>query len=148
MNYTIRKATQGDIELSFEIRKNAMYKYISDSKGWNEAKEMTDHIKDFNTDIMQIIEVDGKPVGVFESVDEDGYLNVHGLYILEEFQNCRIGSNVMNNIIDLAKTKGIPVLLQVLKINHKAKTFYERIGFKVHNETDQHFQMIYKFSAI
>lgn len=148
MNYTIRKATQGDIELSFEIRKNAMYKYISDSKGWNEAKEMTDHIKDFNTDIMQIIEVDGKPVGVFESVDEDGYLNVHGLYILEEFQNCRIGSNVMNNIIDLAKTKGIPVLLQVLKINHKAKTFYERIGFKVQNETDQHFQMIYKFSAI
>lgn len=144
MNYTIRKATQGDIELSFEIRKNAMYKYISDSKGWNEAKEMTDHIKDFNTDIMQIIEVDGKPVGVFESVDEDGYLNVHGLYILEEFQNCRIGSNVMNNIIDLAKTKGIPVLLQVLKINHKAKTFYDRIGFKVFKEAEHHFQMIYK----
>lgn len=144
MNYTIRKATQGDLELSFEIRKKTMFKYVADSKGWDEEKELVDHIKDFNTEIMQIIEVDCKPIGVFESVIENGYLHVHGLYILEEFQNCKIGTNVMNNTIISANTKGIPVLLQVLKVNDKAKAFYEKIGFKVFKEAEHHFQMIYK----
>jgi len=38
-------------------------------------------------------------------------------------------------------------ILKVLKVNVKAKAFYERIGFKVFGETEQHFQMIYNFSA-
>ncbi|NOS85171.1 MAG: GNAT family N-acetyltransferase [Ignavibacteria bacterium] len=144
--YTIRKASPGDLELSFAIRKNAMYKYIADSKGWVEDKEMQDHIEDFSTDIMQIIEVNGKPVGVFESGVEDGYIHIHGLYILEEFQNYKIGSRVMNNTINTANTKRRSILLQVLKVNIKAKAFYERIGFKVRNETEHYFQMIYNFS--
>lgn len=146
--YTIRKASPGDLELSFAIRKNAMYKYIADSKGWVEDKEMQDHIEDFSTDIMQIIEVDGKPIGVFESAAEDGYIHIHGLYILEEFQNYKIGSRVMNNTINAANTKRRSILLKVLKVNYKAKAFYERLGFTVLNETEQHFQMIYEFSDI
>lgn len=148
IDFTLRKATYDDLFLSYEIRKNAMFKYIYDSKGWNEDKEMQDHIEDFSTDIMQIIEVNGKPVGVFESVDEDGYIHIHGLYILDEFQNYKIGSRVINNTINTANTKRRSILLQVLKVNIKAKAFYERIGFKVRNETEQHFQMIYNFSDI
>ena len=144
--YTIRIATADDLNLSFDIRKNAMYKYIADSKGWDEEKEMQDHIEDFSTDIMQIIEADGKPVGVFENVVDDGYIHVHGLYILEEFQNCKIGSQVMKNIINTANTEKRSILLQVLKVNSKAKVFYERFGFIVYSENEQHYKMIYNLS--
>lgn len=146
--FTLRKAFPDDIELSFAIRKNAMYKYIADSKGWFEDKEMQDHIEDFSTDTMKIIEVDGKPVGVFESVVEDGYIHIHGFYLLEEFQNCKIGSRVMKEIICKADDEKKSILLQVLKVNHRAKAFYERIGFKVYNETEQHFQMIFNTSDL
>ncbi|HMQ80155.1 MAG TPA: GNAT family N-acetyltransferase [Ignavibacteria bacterium] len=146
MNYKLRKASPGDLYLSFDIRKNAMYKYIADSKGWNEEKEMQDHIEDFNTDIMQIIEAGGKPVGVFENVADDRYIYVHGLYILEEFQNYKIGSQVINSIVNTAKTEKRSILLQVLKVNSKAKVFYERFGFKVYSENEQHYKMIYYFS--
>lgn len=144
--YILRKATDDDINLSFEIRKNAMYEYIAESKGWDEEKEMQDHINDFNTEVMQIIEVDNKPVGVVERVYEDGNFHVHGLYILAEFQNYNIGSQVMNNIVNTAKTVKRDILLQVLKVNTKAKAFYERLGFKVFNETEHYFQMIFKLS--
>jgi len=144
--YTLRKATDYDINLSFEIRKNAMYEYIVESKGWDEEKEMQDHINDFSTEVMQIIEVDNKPVGVVESVIENGNISIHGLYISKEFQNFKIGSQVMNNIINAAKTEKRDILLQVLKVNNKAKAFYERIGFKVFDETEFYSQMIFKLS--
>lgn len=145
--YTIRKASPGDLELSFAIRKNAMYKYIAGSKGWIEDKEMQGHIADFNPDIMQIIEVDGKPVGVFESVVIDSYIHIHGLYIIKEFQNNKIGSNLMSKTIFDAITNRRSILLQVLKVNKKAKEFYESLGFELLNETEHHFQMIYKFTG-
>ena len=139
--YTIRKASIDDLNLSFDIRKNAMYKYIADSKGWDDDKEMQDHIDDFNTEIMQIIEIDGKPIGIFEKVVDDVYIHVHGLYILEEYQNYKIGSHVMKNLINTAAAEKRTILLQVLKVNQKAKAFYERMGFASYSETKQHFQM-------
>lgn len=57
IDFTLRKATIEDLFLSYEIRKNAMFKYISECKGWDEEKEMQGHIDDFNTEVMQIIEV-------------------------------------------------------------------------------------------
>jgi ribosomal protein S18 acetylase RimI-like enzyme len=144
--YTLRKATTDDLFLSYEIRKNAMFKYISESKGWDEKYEIKNHKLDFNTDVMRIIEVDGKPAGVIESVVEDGNINVHGIYILKEFQNFKIGSRVMKEIIHTADAEKKSILLQVLKVNSKANAFYERIGFKVYSENEQYYKMIYNLS--
>ena len=93
---------------------------------------------------MQIIEVEGKPVGVFECVIENGNINVHGLYILEEFQNYKIGSRVMKEIIQTADAEEISILLQVLKVNTRAKFFYENNGFEIISEDENYCKMIYK----
>ncbi len=143
-NYKLRKTSSGDIELSFEIRRDAMMKYISESKGWDEDKEMKQHIEDFDTDIMQIIEVESKPVGVFECVIENGNIYVHGLYILEEFQNYKIGSRVMKDIIQTAHSEKKSIMLQVLKVNTRAKEFYIKNGFEIAEENENYCKMIYK----
>ena len=142
--YTLRNATNEDIDLSFELRKNAMYEYIAESKGWDEEKEMQDHIADFNIEVMQIIEVDDKPIGILESVVEVGKICVHGLYISKEFQNCKIGSRVLNRIIETADNEKRPILLQVLKVNTGAKEFYIKHGFEVLSENENYYKMIYK----
>jgi putative acetyltransferase len=144
IRYTTRKATTDDLFLSYEIRKNAMFEYISESKGWDEEYEIKNHKLDFNTDVMRIIEVDSKPAGVIESVVEDGNINVHGIYILKEFQNFKIGSRVMKEIIHTADAEKKSILLQVLKVNTKAKEFYEKHGFEIMNENENYFKMIYK----
>lgn len=147
MEYKLRKATPEDFMLSYEIRKNALGKYVEQTWGWDENWQLKYHEEDFNTDILQIIEVDGKPAGTLESFveveAEDGALTVSGLYLTGEFQNRGIGESLMRKIIGDAKAGNLPVKLQVLKVNQKAKKFYERLGFTVYAENETHFKMIY-----
>ena len=142
--FIFKKAAISDLELSFAIRKNAMFEYIQQSKGWDETAEMKQHIEDFNTDVMQIIHTGSKPIGVFESVDEEGIIYVHGLYILKEFQNRKIGSRIMKEIIHKANSENKPVKLQVLKVNTGARDFYLKHGFTIEEENEYYFKMIYK----
>jgi ribosomal protein S18 acetylase RimI-like enzyme len=144
--YTLRKASNEDSDLTFEIRKNALGEYVKLTWGWDEEWQQKYHKEDFNPDILKIIDVNGKPAGCLEVIIEPDHILVSGLYIIDKYQNLQIGTRIMSSIIKDASLIPANVKLQVLKVNHKAKAFYERFGFKVYNETEQHFQMIYKFS--
>lgn len=146
--YTIRKATSQDSGLSFEIKKNALGEYVKQTWGWDEEWQLKYHAEDFNPEILNIIEVNGEPVGCLEVIREPNHLLVSGLYIIDKFQNLQIGARIMSTIIKDALHIPTNVKLQVLKVNHKAKAFYERLGFEVYNVTEHHFQMIYKLSEI
>lgn len=144
MKYQLRKSTKDDFMLSFEIRKNALGKYVEKTWGWNEDWQLNYHKEDFNTEILQIIEVDGKPAGTLESYKEEKAVRVSGLYIIDEYQNSGIGGEIMRNIISEAAKCSFPVKLQVLIVNIRARKFYERLGFRVYEENTTHFKMIYE----
>jgi ribosomal protein S18 acetylase RimI-like enzyme len=44
-------------------------------------------------------------------------------------------------IISEAESLGLPVRLRVMKVNPRAKAFYERLGFTVISEIETHFTM-------
>lgn len=144
MEYVLRKAVKEDLMLSYEIRKNALGKYVEQTWGWDENWQMKYHEQDFNTDILQIIEVNGRPAGTLESFVEDGAVRVSGLYITDEFQNKGIGTSIMKTIIGEANSKNLSVQLQVLKVNKSAKKFYERLGFELQGENETHYKMIFR----
>lgn len=146
VEYSLRKANTGDFILSYDIRKNALGDYVKQTRGWDEAWQMKYHAEDFNPEILSIIEVNGEPAGSLEVYSENDNMIVSGLYIIDAYQNLNIGTRIMSTILDEAKLKNANVRLQVLKVNLKAKTLYEKLGFKVYNETEKHFQMIYYFS--
>jgi ribosomal protein S18 acetylase RimI-like enzyme len=143
LNYILRKATQDDLQLAYDIRKNALGEYVKRTWGWDEEWQMKYHIEDFNADILSIIEVDGKAAGSLEKYEEEGVIKVSGIYITDEYQGRGIGGDIMNNIINEAVSKNMPVRFQVLKVNTRAKKFYERLGFTVCGENETHHQMIY-----
>ena len=60
------------------------------------------------------------------------------LFVLPEHQGRGIGSEVLATVLDEARRAGLPVALQVLKSNPRAKAFYERHGFAVAGETETH----------
>jgi ribosomal protein S18 acetylase RimI-like enzyme len=144
LEYSLRKTTDEDFLLSYEIRKNALGKYVEETWGWDEVWQMKYHKEDFDTEILQIIEVEGKPAGTLESFEENETLRVSGLYITGEYQNKGIGENLMRKILSSASEKKLPVKLQVLKVNSRAKKFYEDLGFRVSADTEKHFQMVYE----
>jgi ribosomal protein S18 acetylase RimI-like enzyme len=47
----------------------------------------------------------------------------------------------MKRIIQEADNIGLPIRLQVLKVNTRAMAFYQRLGFKTTGESDTHFLM-------
>jgi ribosomal protein S18 acetylase RimI-like enzyme len=144
LEYKLKKASEEDFLLSYEIRKNSLGKYVEETWGWDEEWQMKYHKEDFNIDILQIIEVEGKPAGTLESYEEDGTIRVSGIYIIDEFQGKGIGCDIMQKIIDEAGSKDMQIQFQVLKVNVRAKKFYERLGFSVYGENQTHYQMIYK----
>jgi ribosomal protein S18 acetylase RimI-like enzyme len=131
------------MQLAYDIRKNALGEYVKQTWGWDEDWQMKYHIEDFNTDILSIIEVDGKAAGSLEKYEEEGAIMVSGIYITDEYQGRGIGGDIMNNVINEAVSKNVAVRFQVLKVNTRAKKFYERLGFTVCGENETHHQMIY-----
>jgi ribosomal protein S18 acetylase RimI-like enzyme len=74
----------------------------------------------------------------FEKTDRS--LILSELVILPKFQNRGIGSKFLKEKIEEAKTKMIPVKLQVLKAN-RAADLYEKLGFVKIDETKTHYKM-------
>ena len=88
----------------------------------------------------EIILCNDEPCGYCSFEETADGLMLNELVILPEFQNRGIGSRFLREKIDEAKTKKIPVQLQVLKAN-KAADLYERFGFVKTGETETHFKM-------
>lgn len=62
------------------------------------------------------------------------------IQLLPEFQGHGIGTALLQRELRFADARGLPVRLQVLREN-RARTLYERLGFRVCGETDTHFLM-------
>jgi ribosomal protein S18 acetylase RimI-like enzyme len=45
---------------------------------------------------------------------------------------------------DIIKNNKKQIRLQVLKVNQRAKEFYERLGFEITGEEKYHYKMVYE----
>jgi ribosomal protein S18 acetylase RimI-like enzyme len=64
---------------------------------------------------------------------------------LPAYQGRGIGTTLIRRLQQRARKEGVPVTLQVFKVN-PARALYERLGFKVTGETDTHCRM--KWSSV
>jgi ribosomal protein S18 acetylase RimI-like enzyme len=143
ISFTIRKGTKDDLQLAYDIRKNALGEYVKQTWGWNDEWQWEYHLKDFDPLILHVIQVSEKPVGTFEILYERHSILVSGIYIIDKYQSQGIGAEVMESIIEQAKKEKKSVKLQVLKVNKRAKDFYLKLGFIKYAENEFHYQMIY-----
>jgi ribosomal protein S18 acetylase RimI-like enzyme len=68
-------------------------------------------------------------------------LYVSQVFVVPSRQGEGIGTLCMQMLIGEARQKGIPVRLQVLKVNPRALAFYVRLGFTQVGETPTHIQL-------
>ena len=61
--------------------------------------------------------------------------------ILPHWQGRGIGSRIINSLIEEGHERGMPVKLNVMKTNSRARKLYERLGFIQFDESDTHFLM-------
>ena len=80
---------------------------------------------------MSIIECEGHSVGGLSLESRLDSIYVHELQVLPQYQGRGIGTRVIENLIEQAAARGLPVTLSVVPANPRAQILYERLGFEV-----------------
>jgi len=141
-NIHFRPITENDYNFGYQIKKETLKKYVEETWGcWNEENEKSDYHQEFTVKDSYVIIYENIAVGRLECIYSEYSINLHKIYILSEHQNKKIGTKIINQIINEGKEKNIPVILRVLKCNIKAEKLYEKLGFKRYDETENHFLM-------
>ena len=132
---TLRPATETDVAFAYRVRETTMRDYVVATWGaWNadEAREQIAH--DIRTSRSSIVELNDEPVGLLRVDELPTHVHLDQLFILPEHQRKGVGHQILVQILERARTVGLPLRLWVLRVNPATK-FYERLGFKVIEQT-------------
>lgn len=135
-----RHAISGDKDFLWKLKVASMRQYVEAVYGWDDTIQYGFFEKNFRPEGIQVIQYDGKDIGMFEYTErtEDWFLA--RIEIIPSFQGKGIGTTVIQQIIGHISNTGKPLRLQVFKIN-PAQKLYERIGFIRTGETQTHITM-------
>jgi GNAT superfamily N-acetyltransferase len=135
---TLQQALPEESEFAYQVKKSAFREYVEKGRGWDEETQRRLHDQRFTPEDFQIVRVGGEPVGFLAIAVADNCLQVHQLFVLPEFQGRGIGLACMERVMEEGRQLRRPLSLKVLKVNPRARTFYERLGFVPVGETDTH----------
>jgi GNAT superfamily N-acetyltransferase len=122
-------AAGGDYEFSYQVKKAAEGALITEVFGWDEAFQREYHLNEWMRKRPSLITLNGKAVGTVEVADEGGVRRIGQFFILPEFQNRGIGSEVLRRVLRQADDKGQEVRLTLLAGN-RCESLYRRHGFQ------------------
>jgi GNAT superfamily N-acetyltransferase len=134
----LRKAGPADSEFAYRTRATAFGPYVAMVEGWDEDRERRRHLERFAAQDFWIVSFDGVDVGVMATVVAPDCVKVNQLFLVPEYQGRDLGRQCMRVVMHEAQGLELPVRLRVLKVNPRARVFYERLGFARTGETATH----------
>lgn len=141
-DFQLRQATAEDFEFLWNLHRAAMRPYVEETWGWDEAVQARRFREAFDPTHRQIVIVDGRPAGVLQVDDLPRAVFLANVEIDPAHQRRGVGTALVESVLDRARTLGLPVTLQVLRVN-PARRLYERLGFRVTGETGTHVLMVH-----
>jgi ribosomal protein S18 acetylase RimI-like enzyme len=141
MKCTLRPAVPSDRAWLWRTKRTCMRSYVEQTWGiWDEASQRAHFDTGFVLSEIRVIVGDGVDAGYISAAVEDGQLRLFNIMIDPAFQNRGLGTAVLGWLQGEARALGLPLRLQVLRVN-PARALYERLGFRVVEETLTHFRM-------
>ncbi|WP_340018176.1 GNAT family N-acetyltransferase [Paenibacillus sp. FSL H3-0457] len=132
---TMRQAVQEDQEQLADLRALVLYDDLTRLGRYDDVKVRERFRNTFNPAQTQIIEVEGSMVGcVALKPKAEAYLLEH-FYIHPDYQGQRIGTQVLNMLLEQDEVQGKRVILNVLQ-GSPARRLYERFGFVLDSEDE------------
>jgi len=145
MQYSLRPATPVDREWLWQCKSQCMRGYIEKTWGlWDEDAQRASFTDRFELSEINIIVSGGHDVGFIAALNEPATIQLFNIMIAPEYQNQGIGTAVLLHLQAVARALGVPIRLQVLKVNNLARQLYERLGFTVFEDTPTHHRMMWQ----
>jgi ribosomal protein S18 acetylase RimI-like enzyme len=141
MEYKLVKSTKDDLDKIIEYKKQTIFDF-ADNLSQDEIDKINNYVE---TTVPELIEdyykilVNGNIIGCLLITDKDDGKLLDEIYLEEEYRNQGIGTGIIASILNKDKI----VYLWVYKANTNAIKLYERLGFKVIEETDTRYYMKY-----
>jgi ribosomal protein S18 acetylase RimI-like enzyme len=132
---TTRPATPADYHFLSTLHKLARGPYVEATWGWDEALQGQRFRAEWDPTANQVVLLGGEPIGCVRVEDHADHIFVDYIAIMPAHQRQGIGAALMRQVQASAATRGVPVRLNVLKVN-PARALYERLGFRVIGEDD------------
>jgi ribosomal protein S18 acetylase RimI-like enzyme len=137
MILNLRKATDNDVDLTFEIKQNALQQYLEMLWGWNEKAQQDFHRREFKKKHFQVIELQNEPIGYLEIVPFSDHIFLANLMILQKFQGKGLGKIIMQDLIQ----NNPKIVLEVLQVNQRAIAFYRALNFEIIEDLEVSYRM-------
>ncbi len=135
---TLRPATAADSEFAFRVRREAFKDCVEKAWGWDDAEQRKLHQRRFREQGFRVISLAGVDVGIVAMLAEPDCLRLNQIFILPDRQSKGVGRVCMQLVIDEATRPGLSVRLQVLEVNPRARSFFERLGFVCVGQIETH----------
>ena len=138
----VRPAEPADYDFLWWLHQVTMKEYVDKTWGWDQELQAIRFRDSFATHLpeLQIIEWVRERICYLRVVEEPTRLFLAALEIAPTHQRRGIGTSLIEALCRQADSVGLPVELQVLKVN-PARYLYERLGFSTRAETETHYLM-------
>lgn len=115
-----------------------MRPYVEATWGWEDAGQARMFDLNFDPANQEIVQLDGTDAGMLavEETEERIWLAV--IEIHPHFQGRGLGTEIIRSLLDRGAAAGKPVTLRVLRTNPRARSLYERLGFRSFREIETH----------
>ena len=133
--------TTADLRLLYDIHRKAMRPVVEATWGWDEEQQSHYFRECFDVTCRQRICYGGIDIGYWDVLDHSDVLELRNVVIHPDYQAQGLGSHLIRQLIARAESKSVPIILQVLRVNQRARSLYERFAFAVVGETATHFLM-------
>ena len=139
MNYKLVPSTHDDIENIINYKLDSILKYASSLSNQEKnriinyvKKSVPEQINNYNSIVLNDLNIGCLLIEKFL----DGII-INELYIIDKFRGLGIGSSILRDII---RSNDL-IYLWVYKDNSRALNLYQKLGFKVKEETDSRMLM-------
>ena len=138
---TLRASLSADAELFYSVTEQTMRPHVMAAGGnWKEEHRRRESAEEAISPGAGVILVGPVEAGILAVERLPSEIQLQTLYLLPSFQGLGVGSFLVSSLQQEAKSRCVPLRLQVLRAN-PAKAFYERLGFSVEEETEYFFHM-------
>jgi ribosomal protein S18 acetylase RimI-like enzyme len=134
---TLRPATEADRDFLWWLQRATLREYVTQTWGWDEHWQRQRFYERFDPPARQIVMCDGEAIGCLSVLHEPSRIFLSVIEIAPRYQGRGIGTALIRTLLDEAEARGVPVELQVLRVN-PAVRLYERLGFVVTQCTETH----------
>lgn len=136
--FTLRAASPDEVDIAFEIKRDAMGPHIIAKWGWDEAFQREHHRRRWIEKPWQFICVGTSSVGTVSMHWKTDHLQLGEFYIVGSHRGKGLGSQVLEHVLRQADARNLETRLEILKWN-PVRSLYERHGFRVVGENDTHY---------